>query len=73
MRLHLCIIFYDRTPEQQLIDYKGLLATHITPEFAAAVPIMEFMLEEGIKVLTNMYMNWYSHFSNLVGKRVHHL
>jgi hypothetical protein len=46
------------TPEQQLIDYKELLATHITPEFAAAVPIMEFMLEEGIKVFTNMYMNW---------------
>ena len=45
-------------PEQQLIDYKELLATHITPEFAAAVPIMEFMLEEGIKVFTNMYMNW---------------
>ena len=24
--------------DQQLIDYKALLATHITPEFAAAVP-----------------------------------
>ena len=35
-------------PDQQLIDYKELLATHITQEFAAAVPIMEFMLEEGI-------------------------
>ena len=36
------------TPEQQLIDYKELLATHITQKFTAAVPIMEFMLEEGI-------------------------
>ena len=44
--------------DQQLIDYKALLATHITPEFAAAVPIMEFMLEEGVKVFTNMHMNW---------------
>ena len=35
-------------PDQQLIDYKELLATHITQKFTAAVPIMEFMLEEGI-------------------------
>ena len=44
--------------DQQLIDYKAMLATHITPEFAAAVPIMEYMLEEGVKVFTNMHMNW---------------
>jgi hypothetical protein len=48
----------NTTPDQQLIDYKELLATHIASEFAAAVPIMEFMLEEGDKVFTNMHMNW---------------
>ena len=47
-----------KTPDHQLIDYKELLATHITPEFAAAVPIMEFMLEEGVRVFTNMHLNW---------------
>ena len=48
----------NTTPDQQLIDYKELLAKHIAPAFAAAVPIMEFMLEEGVKVFTNMHMNW---------------
>jgi len=38
----------NTTPDKQFIDYK----------FAAAVPIMEFMLEEGVKVFTNMHMNW---------------
>ena len=43
----------NTTPDQQFIDYKELLATHITP-----VPIMEFMLEEGVKVFTNMQLGW---------------
>ena len=54
----LAIYSMTESMDQQLIDYKVLLATHITPEFTAAVPIMEFMLEEGIKVFTNMHMNW---------------
>ena len=46
------------TTDEQLNDYYALLDTHVTAEFAAAVPIMEFMRDEGIKVFTNMHMNW---------------
>ena len=46
------------TTDEQLNDYYALLDTHITAEFAAAVPIMDFMRTEGIKVFTNMHMNW---------------
>lgn len=42
------------TTEEQITDYHALLDTHITAEFAAAVPIRPFMLDEGIKVFTNM-------------------
>ena len=31
---------------------------HVSAEFPAAVPIMEFMMEEGIKVSTNLHMSW---------------
>lgn len=44
--------------DQQLLDYKELLKTHVTSDFAAAVPIMEFILEEGIKFFTHMHMKW---------------
>ena len=44
--------------DQQILDYQALFDTHISVEFAAAVPIMKFMMEEGIKVFTNMHMNW---------------
>jgi hypothetical protein len=37
------------TPDQQLIDYKDLLATHITPEFAAAVPIISSSQPAGLR------------------------
>jgi hypothetical protein len=46
------------TSDEQMLDYCALLDTHITTEFAAAVPIRQFMLDEGIKVFTNMHMNW---------------
>lgn len=39
-------------------DYWALLDTHISAEFAEAVYIMHLMLDEGIKVFTNMHMNW---------------
>ena len=38
--------------------YYALLDTHATAEFAVAVPIMEFMRNEGSEVFTNMHMNW---------------
>ena len=44
--------------DQQILDYEALLDTHVSAEFAAAVPIMEFMMEEGIEVLINLHMNW---------------
>ena len=44
--------------DQQILDYRALLNTHVSAEFAAAVPIMEFVMEEGIKVFTNLHMNW---------------
>ena len=44
--------------DQQILDYQALLDTHISAEFAAAVPIIKFMMDEGIKVFTNMHMNW---------------
>jgi hypothetical protein len=46
------------TSDEQMIDYCALLDTRITAEFAAAVPIRQFMLDEGIKVFANMLMNW---------------
>jgi hypothetical protein len=46
------------TSDEQMIDYCALLDTHLTAEFAAAVSIRQFMLDEGIKVFTNMHMNW---------------
>jgi hypothetical protein len=46
------------TTDDQMADYCTLVDTHITAEFAAAVPIRQFMLDEGIKVFTNMHMNW---------------
>ena len=33
----------ETSQDQQLQDYKDLLATHVSEEFAAAVPIMEFI------------------------------
>ena len=44
--------------DELLNDYYALLDTHATAEFAAAVPIMEFMRNEGSEVFTNMHMNW---------------
>ena len=46
------------TTGDQLADYCTLLDTHITAEFEAAVPIRQFMLDEGIEVFTSMQMNW---------------
>ena len=48
----------ETTAEQQLADYKALLQTHVTVEFKTSVPIIDFMMEEGVKVFTNMHMNW---------------
>ena len=48
----------ETATDQQMLDYQALLDTHISAEFAAAVPIMEFMMDEGIKVFTNMHINW---------------
>ena len=48
----------ETATDQQMHDYQALLDTHISAEFAAAVPIMQFMLDEGVKVFTNMHMNW---------------
>lgn len=42
--------------DQQILDYQALLDTHVFAEFAAAVPIMKFMMEEGIEVFTNLRM-----------------
>ena len=46
------------TEDQQLLEYRTLLETHVDPVFAAQVPIIQFMLEEGVKVFTNIHMNW---------------
>jgi hypothetical protein len=42
----------------KLLEYRTLLETHIDPVFAAQVPIIQFILEEGVKVFTNIHMNW---------------
>ncbi len=46
------------TEDQQLLEYRTLLETHVDPIFAAQVPIIQLMLEEGVKVFTNIHMNW---------------
>jgi hypothetical protein len=46
------------TEDQQLLEYQTLLETHVDPVFAAHVPIIQFMLEEGVEVFTNIHMNW---------------
>ena len=44
-------------PCRQLLTNK-YSTIYISVEFAAAVSIMKFMMEEGIKVFTNMHMYW---------------
>ena len=39
-------------------DYQALLDTQISAEFAAVIPIMHFMMDEGIKVFTILHMSW---------------
>ena len=52
-------LYTMQTEKSQLLaEYKELLKTHVTDEFAAAVPILQFMLEEGVKVFTGIHMNW---------------
>jgi len=60
------------TTDDQMADHCILLDTHITAEFAAAVPIRQFMLDEGIKVFTNMQMNWDGiKVLSWTGRRIH--
>ena len=44
--------------DEQMNDYQALLDIHVSNEFAAAVPIIQFMLEEGFKVFNSIHMNW---------------